>query len=229
MSFSENKITEKNSTIQTDSTISRPKLFDLQPIDNKRVEVGFAAQEISSDGGLLLIKDVEQRISIIKAITACMDDTRHQSYVHHSLEEIAAQRIYQIVAGYEDANDCNKLRDDTILKMSVGRLPITGDALASQPTMTRFENTPRVRDLYDIARVFVDKFIESYPVEPPVIIIDCQKKITGSRLLSAPVLHGVFQPIQDTVRLHSPSHPYLIANHTIDPFQDFLFRYWFAY
>jgi hypothetical protein len=173
MSFSENKITENNFPNQTDSTISQPKLFDLQPIDNKRVEVGFTAQEISSDGGLLLIKDVEQRIGIIKAITACMDDTRHQSYIHHSLEEIAAQRVYQIVAGYEDANDCNKLRDDTIMKMSVGRLPTTGDALASQPTMTRFENSPRVKDLYNIARVFVDKFIESYPVEPPVIIIDC--------------------------------------------------------
>ena len=63
--------------------------------------------------------------------------------------------------------------DDTILKMSVSRLPMTGNPLASQSTMTRFENTPRASELYNIAYVFANKFIESYPSEPPVIIIDC--------------------------------------------------------
>ena len=62
---------------------------------------------------------------------------------------------------------------DTILKMSVGRLPITGNPLACQSTMTRFENTPRASELYNIAYVFANKFIESYPSEPAVIIIDC--------------------------------------------------------
>jgi hypothetical protein len=173
MSFSENKITEKVLTDQINATIPQGKLFDLQSIVNKRVEIGFTAQDVSSDGGLLLIKDIEDSIGIVKAITSCMVDNRHQSYVRHSFEEITLQRVYQIVAGYEDANDCDKLRDDTILKMSVGRLPDTGAALASQPTMTRFENTPRAKDLYNIAKVFVDKFIASYPAAPPVIIIDC--------------------------------------------------------
>jgi hypothetical protein len=173
MSFSENKITEKSLTDQTVSVQSQGKLFDLQSIDNKRIEVGFTAQEVSSDGGLLLIRDIEQRIGIVKAIASCLTDTRHQSYIQHSFEEIAAQRVFQIVAGYEDANDCDKLRDDTILKMSVGHLPSTGNVLALQPTMTRFENKPRASELYNIARVIVDKFIESYSIEPPVIIIDC--------------------------------------------------------
>jgi hypothetical protein len=173
MSFSENKITEKSLDNQTYSSLFQGKLFDLQPIENKRIEVSFAASEISSDGGLLLVKDIEHQTGIIKALVSCIADTRHQSYVDHSLEEIAAQRVYQIVAGYEDANDCNTLRDDTVLKMSVGRLPMTGNPLASQPTMTRFENTPRASELYQIAHVFADKFIESYPSEPPVIIVDC--------------------------------------------------------
>jgi hypothetical protein len=173
MSFSENKITEKTLTNQTDGSICQGKLFDLQPIENKRVEVSFTASEISSDGGLLMVKNIEGQTGIIKALVSCIEDTRHQSYVGHTLEEIAAQRVYQIVAGYEDANDCNTLRDDTILKMSVGRLPMTGGALASQSTMTRFENTPRASELYNIAYVFADKFVESYRSEPPVIIIDC--------------------------------------------------------
>ena len=173
MSFSENKIIENTFDNQTNDAICQGKLFDLQPIENKRVEVSFTASDISSDGGLLLIKNIESKTGIIKALAKCIEDTRHQSYVDHSLEEIATQRVYQIVAGYEDANDCNTLRDDTILKMSVGRLPITGNSLASQSTMTRFENTPRASELYNIAYVFANNFIESYSCEPPVIIIDC--------------------------------------------------------
>lgn len=173
MSFSENKITEKNLGYQIGSPMDCPKLFDLEPIENKRVEVSFTAPGISSDGGLLLVKDIESRTGIIKALVSCIADTRHQSYVDHTLEEIAAQRVYQIVAGHEDANDCNTLRDDPVMKMSVGRLPATGAALASQPTMSRFENTPRASELYNIAYTFADKFIESYRSEPKVIIIDC--------------------------------------------------------
>ena len=173
MSFSENKVIEKILINQPSESICQSRLFDLQPIDNKRVEVSFTASDISSDGGLLLVKQIESEIGIIKAVVSCINDTRHQGYINHTLEEIAAQRVYQIVAGYEDANDCDKLRDDTILKMSLGRLPITGKPLASQPTMTRFENTPKVSELYHIAYAFVDSFIETYKSEPPVIIIDC--------------------------------------------------------
>lgn len=173
MSFSKNKITEKILSNPESGSIFQGKLFDLQPIENKRIEVSFTAQEVSSDGGLLLVRDIENQIGIIKAIVSCIEDSRHQSYIKHELEEIAMQRVYQIVAGYEDANDCDKLRNDTILKMSVGRLPETGSPLASQPTMTRFENTPSARELYKIAYAFANNFIESYQSEPPVIIIDC--------------------------------------------------------
>ena len=173
MSFSENKPTKKTVAGQKNVTPCHVPLFDLPPIDNKRVTVSFTGQDISSDGGLLLVKEVERQIGLIRGITCCMEDDRHQGYVQHSYEEIAAQRVYQIIAGYEDANDCNKLRNDTILKMCVGRSPIQGKALASQPTMTRFENTPKVSELYNIAYVFAQHFISSYDTEPPVIIIDC--------------------------------------------------------
>lgn len=173
MSFSENKTKEKTSTDQKVNSALQIPLFDLPSIDNKRIEVSFSGQDISSDGGLLLVKEVERQTGIIKAITCCLVDERHQGYVQHSFEEIAAQRVYQIIAGYEDANDCNKLRNDTILKMSVGRSPMSGKALASQPTMTRFENTPTVKELYNIAYAFAQHFVDSYQREPSVIIIDC--------------------------------------------------------
>lgn len=173
MSFSENKTTEKTSSYQKVKLALQLPLFDLPSIDNKRIEISFSGQDISSDGGLLLVKEVERQTGIIKAITSCMEDGRHQGYVQHSFQEIAAQRVYQIIAGYEDANDCNKLRNDTILKMSVGRSPMSGKALASQPTMTRFENTPTTTELYNIAYAFAQHFVDSYQKEPSVIIIDC--------------------------------------------------------
>jgi hypothetical protein len=94
-----------------------------------------------------------------------------QIFIEYSLKEIAAQRVSQIVAGYEDANDCDKLRDDTILKMSVGRSPVTGKPIASQPTMTRFENSPKVRGLYYISYAFVVSFIETYKSMHSIVII----------------------------------------------------------
>jgi hypothetical protein len=74
MSFSGNKITEKTSINQTDQSICQSRLFDLQPIDNKRVEVSFTATHISSDGGLLLVKEIERQIGIIKAVVSCIND-----------------------------------------------------------------------------------------------------------------------------------------------------------
>ena len=76
-------------------------------IGGNHIEVSFAASDISSDGGLLSFQNIESHTGIIKAVAKCIGDTRHHSYVNHSLEEIAAQRVYQIVDGYEDANNCN--------------------------------------------------------------------------------------------------------------------------
>jgi hypothetical protein len=82
------------------------------------------------------------------------------------------QRVFQIAAGYEDANDCDTLRDDMVLKICADVLPESGDSLSSQPTMSRFENSLSRRELYKIAVAFVDNFIESYSQEPAVIILD---------------------------------------------------------
>ena len=75
--------------------------------------------------------------------------------------------------GYEDCNDCNDLREDMILKTCAGRLPQSGLGLASQPTMSRLENTVSKTDLYRIGKQLLDSFIDSYSNEPKLIIIDC--------------------------------------------------------
>jgi len=168
MNFSADK-----NTINFAESQNTAKLFQGSKIGSKQVEISFSHDKISSDGGLLLLKEVEKQTGIIAALTQSIKDERHPSYIEHSLNEIISQRVYQIAAGYEDANDCNTLRDDNILKMSVGRNPQTDKNLASQSTMTRFENSLERRDLYKIAQSFVLHFIQSYAAEPSVIILDC--------------------------------------------------------
>ena len=147
-------------------------LFNLSPVCKKPIEIGFSAEKISSDGGLLLLREIEARSGILQSITNCIAEDRHSGYVKHSIRSMLTQRVFQIAAGYEDANDCDTLRDDMILKICAEVLPESGNPLSSQPTMSRFENSLSRSELYKIAVAFVDNFIQSYSEEPPVIILD---------------------------------------------------------
>jgi len=150
----------------------QPALFNISPVKNKEVTLSFTGSDISSDGGLLLLKECEQQVGIIKSITSCLIDKRHPSYIHHTLEQLITQRVFQIAAGYEDADDCDSLRTDDIFKLCSGKLPSDG-ALASQPTMSRLEHTPSRSELYRISEGIIDGFISSYALAPEVIVLDC--------------------------------------------------------
>lgn len=147
-------------------------LFEVAAVKDKEVKVSFTGSDISSDGGVLLLKECERQTGIIKSIAACLRDERNPSYLRHSFEQMVTQRVLQIAAGYEDADDCDSLRSDDIFKLCSGRLPSDG-ALASQPTMSRFEHTPGRSDLYRIAEAFIDGFIGSYAEQPQIIVLDC--------------------------------------------------------
>jgi hypothetical protein len=147
-------------------------LFTLSPVCKKPIEIGFSAEKISSDGGLLLLREIESRSGILQSITNCIAEDRQAGYVKHSIRSMLTQRVFQIAAGYEDANDCDTLRDDMILKICAEVLPESGNSLSSQPTMSRFENSLSRSELYKIAVAFVDNFIQSYSQEPSVIILD---------------------------------------------------------
>lgn len=147
--------------------------LSIFPIENKAVELSFTTERVSSDGGLLLLREVDRQLGLLPSITSCIEDKRDQRYITHSLEEMLRQRVYQVAAGYEDCNDCDDLREDSILKMCCERLPVTAGDLASQPTMSRLENSITPIALYRIGLKFIDAFINSYEKEPLVIVIDC--------------------------------------------------------
>ncbi len=134
----------------------------------KKILVDFNAGQVSSDGGLLLLRQTETRLKLIDRVSAVLHDRRNPAYIKHGLKQLLSQRVYQIAAGSEDANDCTTLKEDPILKIACE----SNGPLASQPTMCRFENAPGRATLYRMAHVLVDVFIDSYQRPPASIIWD---------------------------------------------------------
>jgi hypothetical protein len=141
----------------------------FKDISCKKVVADFNGGDVSSDAGLLFLREVDSRIEIVRLIAEVLPDRRHPGYVKHQVEQLLRQRVFQIASGYEDANDSDHLKHDPIMKIACDRL---NDPLASQPTMSRFENAFSRTDLYRIAKVFVDAFIRSYKRAPKAIILD---------------------------------------------------------
>lgn len=133
--------------------------------------VQFSDLELSSDAGLLLARQAEEQVQICQRLADCIEDWRDPKKITHSLHQLVSQRVYQLVGGYEDANDSTHLRHDPIYKLACGRLPVANaQALASQPTITRLENHISKREVGQIRSAFVDGFIAQYQ-EPPVLIV----------------------------------------------------------
>ena len=145
--------------------------LEFKGISGKRVMADFSGGEVTSDAGVLVLREIADKSGIIDFLTEAIADTRHQSYIRHEEKDLLIQRIVQIACGYEDADDADDLRSDPGFKAACNRLP-SGDDLASQPTMSRFENALTSRDLYRIAGVLIDQFIASYKIAPQAIILD---------------------------------------------------------
>ena len=110
-------------------------------VSSKSVVARFDQAHASSDGGALLLKACDERLGLSQAMAACLSDRRQSSKVIHSLQQLFQQRMFAIACGYADANDAARLADDPVFKLLLDRDAISGAALASQPTLSRFENT----------------------------------------------------------------------------------------
>jgi hypothetical protein len=129
-----------------DQTIPQTVLFP--DLFNKPLVATFDQPHASSDGGAILLKAAEARYGLIDGFARCLVDDRQPGKVRHALEDLLAQRIFGLACGHPDANDADRLADDPIHKLLLGRDPIGGDPLASQPTISRFENQVGVQELY---------------------------------------------------------------------------------
>ena len=137
--------------------IKQGVLFDN--LSKKPVITRFDQDHASSDGGAVLLKACDERLKLSTTLAACLSDGRQQSKVTHSFHELFQQRLYALACGYADCNDAARLADDPVMKLVTGRDPITGETLASQPTLSRFENVVRPRDLLRLSEALAEAVI----------------------------------------------------------------------
>jgi hypothetical protein len=133
--------------------------FRFEP-KGKPVVAAFDVPYASSDGGAVLLKSLDTQLQLTKRVAACVVDERQPSKVKHQVLELVRQRVFGLACGYADCNDAARLADDAMHKLLLDRDPLTGPALASQPTLSRFENAVAWPQLRDMAQVLADSAIE---------------------------------------------------------------------
>ncbi|MCP4897645.1 MAG: IS1380 family transposase [bacterium] len=128
---------------------------------SKPLVVKFDQHNGSSDGGALLLKAADHRIGLTETMSDCLTERRNPNKIAHGLDEMLSHRVFAIACGYPDGNDAARLSEDPVHKMLAGRDPIEGSRLASQPTLSRFENTVRRSEVYRmgeaLAKAVVDR------------------------------------------------------------------------
>ena len=116
--------------------------FHLPAVRRKKVTAAFDGGLISSDGGLVLLREAERRLGLADTLASCIRDRRNQAQVVHTLAAMLRFCMLAIACGYEDTDDCDALRTDPLFKLASGHAPESGRDLCSQPTMSRLENAP---------------------------------------------------------------------------------------
>ncbi len=148
------------------------QLCFFKEISGKPVHVNFNGGNISSDSGVVLLQRFIDGLGIVKKVAKLLPDDRHPSFIEHTTEQLLNQRVLQIIAGYQDGNDCDALRHDPAFRVACGKKPETDAPLASQPTMFRFEHRIDQKTLVRLSRLQVDFFTYSYKKAPEAIILD---------------------------------------------------------
>lgn len=146
--------------------------FPLPAVARKRVTSAFDGGRITSDGGVMLLAQAERRLGIADQLARVIPDERNADRVIHLLPDILRARIFAIACGYEDADDLDRLGSDPAFKLACSRLPDTGRDLCSQPTVSRWENAPSLRDLIRLMGVLIDLYCASYAVPPAAVTLD---------------------------------------------------------
>jgi hypothetical protein len=150
---------------------STPQQLRFPPIAGSTRRADFEGGALSSDFGALLLRGIDRQSGLTERLAAAMQDKRHPSSIDHPLQDLLAQRLYQIASGYADGHDANSLRHAPLLKLSVERPPREpAQDLARAPTFSRLAHSVDRKDLYRLTRVLVDHFIASSP-EPPAAIV----------------------------------------------------------
>src|SRR5277367_2475370 len=143
-------------------------LFGFDFFEPLPIQIEVSEDPLSSDAGLLPLRQFDERIGLTRQFAAALNDPRDPEMIDHSFLDMVRMRVFGIIAGYEDQNDHDTLRTDPIFKIIAGRSPSEAD-LASQPTLSRFENQIDIQSLFRLRELFVDQFIASF-AKPPITL-----------------------------------------------------------
>jgi hypothetical protein len=132
--------------------------FQFPPVNRRAVEASFDGGAITTDGGVLLLRQVDGVLGLSVAITSVLKDPRRQASCDHELKSLVRQRLYALALGYEDLNDHEGLRQDIALQTALER----DQVLASAPTLCRFENRSDRETAVRLHEVLVEQFIGSF-------------------------------------------------------------------
>jgi hypothetical protein len=163
--------------------------FAFPAVGRKKITAAFDGGRISSDGGVMLLAQVERRLGLAERLATLVPDRRDPARITHTLADLIRARILAIACGCEDCNDLDRLRVDPAFKLACGRLPDSGADLASQPTLSRLENATSLRDAIRLTRALIDQWIASYPAPPAGVTLDIDDTCdVVQKLLQPPVL-----------------------------------------
>jgi hypothetical protein len=137
-------------------------------LGRREIDANFEGGALSSDGGLMLLRQADRRLGLSKAVAEALHDPRNPERITHGLRDLVAQRLYGLCCGYEDLNDHGQLRQDPLMQTAVG----TTTELASSPTLSRLETRATRSDIVALNRVLVEQFIASHRVAPKELILD---------------------------------------------------------
>ena len=144
----------------------------FESLFSKEVVADFAGGRITSDAGALLLRELDQRYRLTEKVAGCLQDPRESHKVKHDLLTLVRQRLFAIAQGYEDNNDAATLARDPIFKIMAGRTPETSEDLASQPTLSRFENRVTSKDLRRLSDWLLKLYLKTHPGPRKVIVLD---------------------------------------------------------
>src|SRR5215510_11870650 len=182
-------------------TEATPFLPGLSPLRRKQLTVEQDAGNLTSNGGLVVLRESALRSGVAAVVANAVPDKRCQLLVTHSYRHLVTARMMAITAGYEDDDDLDALRFDPALMIACNREPEGGHGLPSQPTISRLENVPDARTLYRIGIGYVDFFCRSYASPPHSIVLDIDDAhdlVHGGQQLALFNVHAggyCFQPI----------------------------------
>src|SRR5437867_1223707 len=179
----------------TEATLFLP---GLSPVGGKTITATFDGGKLSSNGGVLILREIERKLGLAAVLSRHIPDDRDRMRITHSYSDMTRARMFAIASGHEDCDDLDVLRSDPALKMACGCLPVSGTDLISQPTLSRLENAPFWRQLARMGLELIDLFCAALSACP---VASCSTLTTRTMLC------------MDSSSLHCSTHmPVAIAS-----------------